>query len=105
MSCQGMGGRMSRAVPICFPVRRALTNSSSVHTPLRRPVRGSGVRLAANETPHGPLQAVKCSLVAAIHDEPDAGWNGALTLAPSGCPDSSLSTSGSGPFGPYFLGE
>ena len=43
---QGMGGKMGRDVPMCFPVRIAWMKSSSVQTPLRSPVSVSGVHFA-----------------------------------------------------------
>jgi SAM-dependent methyltransferase len=53
------GGKMTRAVAMCFPVLIARMKRSSVQTPLRSPVRSSGVRFAANDTPQGPLHAVR----------------------------------------------
>ena len=43
--CHGMGGRIGRPTPACFPVRMASTNIASVHLP--RPDASSGVRLIA----------------------------------------------------------
>jgi hypothetical protein len=53
MKFHGIGGRMSRDVPMCLPVLSALMKRSFVQTPLRNPVRVSGVRFAVKETPHG----------------------------------------------------
>ena len=65
---------MSREVPMCLPVLRALTKTSSVQTPPPNPVLASGVRFAAKETPQGPLQEVSESLVAMVHGLPAPGW-------------------------------
>src|SRR5581483_104231 len=95
---------MSREVPRCLPLLSALINNSSVQGPPSPvPVFLSGVRFAANDTPHGPLHAVSVSVVAIVHGLPGAGLNGAVILMSSGCPDSILLMSGSGPFGPIFL--
>ena len=45
--CHGIGGRMSRPVPMCLPVFMAFRNASSDHALLFKPVSGSGVRFAA----------------------------------------------------------
>lgn len=65
---------------------------------------GSGVKFTAKETPQGPLQAVKLSVVAIVHGLPDAGVYGSGILPPSGCPESSRSVSSCGPFGPNVFG-
>ena len=98
----GIGGRIGRDVPMCLPDWSAFTNNSSVQTP--RPVFGSGVRLAAYDTPHGPLHAVRCSFVWTIHELPGSCLAAAITPTLSGCPDNILLISGSGPFGPIFFG-
>lgn len=46
-------------------LRMAVTNIASVQIP--RPVFWSGVRLAVNETPHGPAHAVFVAEVTACH--------------------------------------
>src|SRR4051812_39136421 len=94
---------MSRAVPMCLPDFNALTNSSSVQTPDVMPVSLSGVRLAANDTPHGPDHAVNVSVIPIAHWLPRAGVYGAFTLIVSGWPASIMLMSGSGPFGPSFF--
>ena len=75
---------MSRAVPMCLPVLSALMKSSSVQTPLRNPVRVSGVRFDAKDTPHGPLHAVRSAVVAASHGLSGARVYGDPTLMDSG---------------------
>src|SRR5438552_12508727 len=94
---------MSRDVPMCLPLLSALMNSASVQTPDASPVFLSGVRFAANDTPHGPLHAVSVSVVPMVHGVPGAGSYGAATVMFSGCPDNIRDISGSGPLGPGFF--
>src|SRR5687767_209172 len=101
---QGIGGNNVRPSfkPWNLPSRMARKNCSSVQLPI--PVALSGVRLAEKETPQGPTQAVKCSLVIA---QPfftvfaSYGFN----FRSAGCPESRRSISGSGMPFLYFLGE
>src|SRR5436853_64884 len=69
-----------------------------------RPVSGSGVRFAANDTPHAPLHAVSVSLVAVVHGLPLGTWFGALITMSCGWPESARSRSGTGPVGVSFFG-
>src|SRR3979490_2441215 len=95
----GIGGRMGRAVPRWAPVLSAITKLRSV---MFKPVSLSGVRFAANDTPHGPLHAVFVPFVATSHGP--VGLNGAVMLIDSGWPENILVISGSAPFGPGFIG-
>jgi hypothetical protein len=100
-SGHGIGGKIGRDCPMCLPVRMALTNISSVQMP--SPVFWSGVKLAANDMPHGPLHAVSVGLVAIAHGTSDAALGGTGILKSSGWPAKALLMSGSGPFGPIFF--
>src|SRR5438132_4966792 len=70
----GIGGRISRPVPRCFPFRIVLTNASSLQLPI--PV-ASGVRFVVKDTPHGPAQAVFVSATTMPHP---AGVTGAAVI-------------------------
>ena len=85
--------------PMCFPSRMALMNMSSVQRPM--PVFRSGVRLAVNETPHGPAHAVNVGV--ALTGQSGESF-GIETFRFSGCPERARVMSGSGPFGPIFAG-
>ena len=66
------------------------------------PVFWSGVMFGAYEIPHGPANTVKVPAIEAVQGP--VGLGGGGILSPSGCPDSILAMSGSGPFGPIFQG-
>src|SRR4051812_17469822 len=85
---------------MCLPLRIVSMNICSVHWP--RPVLLSGVRFAVKEMPHGPDQDVNVIELAAIHGASSFGPR--VILMDSGWPESMRSMSGSGPFGPIFVG-
>ncbi len=96
----GMGGRISRPLPICLPVRRALINTSCDHAPM--PVSESGVRFAEKLTPHGPEKAVMLISPAQAHG--GISITGRSIFIAAGWPESMSDISGSGPCGPIFHG-
>src|SRR6476661_7417069 len=85
---------------MCFPVRIAVTNMSSVQMP--RPVLWSGVRFAAKLIPLGPANAVL--LAAPDQSHAPCGAGGAVIFTASGWPERARALSGSGPFAPIFNG-
>src|SRR2546425_12902258 len=99
----GMGGRIGRPVPWCLPLRRAVTNISSVQLP--RPVALSEVRFIAKLTPHGPTQAPRWlfTTVRYLSGAMRPAGTGA-NFSVEGFPESSRAMSGSGPLGPSFFG-
>jgi hypothetical protein len=97
---QGIGGLISREVPMCLPVRIAFMNISSVQIP--SPVFWSGVRFAEYEMPQGPANAVFVRVP--DHAQGPEGGGGGGSCMPEGWPEKSRATSGSGPFAPIFIG-
>lgn len=75
-------------------------NTSCVHAPI--PVSESGVRFAAQLTPHGPENAVIVMSPAHIHGISTLA--GASIFITDGCPESILFMSGPGPCGPITHG-
>ncbi len=65
ISCHGIGGSISRDVPMNFPVLSDWINNASFQFPI--PVAGCGVRLYEKLTPHGPTHAVISFVVIAPH--------------------------------------
>jgi hypothetical protein len=103
MVCQGIGGRMSRDIPMNLPVRSVLMNISSGQPPM--PVCISGVRLYAKLTPHGPAHAVRSMFVSAPHfpgPSVPAGISG--SGEPAVYPARSRVVSGTGPWGVMTFG-
>jgi hypothetical protein len=75
-------GKIGREIPMCLPLRMALTNISSVQMP--SPVFWSGVKFAANDTPHGPLHAVSVGVLTIPHAAAGCEFGGAGSLKSSG---------------------
>src|SRR5437868_4147998 len=96
----GIGGRIGRPLPMCFPVRIACMNCSCDHAP--SPAAESGVRFAEKLTPHGPEKAVNDTSIAPIHGGGMGFGPGTRMLA--GCPESNFVVSCIGPCGPIAHG-
>src|SRR5689334_13428380 len=91
---------IGRFEPNMIPVRSALMKSASEYFPM--PVSISGVRLAVKLVPNGPLQAVSVIAPDIPHGGGGGGAGGIGIL--SGCPESILVISCSGPWAPIFQG-
>ena len=101
-ACQGIGGNNIRplSMPLNFPSRMAFINCASLHVPM--PL-SSDVRLAENDTPHGPAQAV-CIGLKSTQDLKVVVSMGPIGMA-EGWPDNSRFVSGTGPCGVIIFGE
>src|SRR4249919_866096 len=99
-----MGGRIGLppAWPKCFPVLMVLINTSSVQAPI--PVVESGVRLAGNEIPKGPIKQVRSGQRKIQLPGTSTFLSIGIVGIPPGCPERVLLESGTGPIAVNVLG-